>query len=245
MSNTHHETYDCVDCGKPLIRKDRVILKDDQKPPQRCGTCFLKDARNWRCQCGQTPEMAGGYWRWNGEVWQHHHGYPIGHVDAKRKEPMNTTATKARISKITVGRLFNLGSYEHVRYELCVEVPEGSSASQALIGVEKILEGLNPAALRVCSSEQDLKREVARIEEAEKLTDEQFKSPNRYGGYEGTRAEILQRLRKGYKEMKERREKLLEIARTARKLLDDLGGASQYKDAKLSWGYDDDEPADL
>ena len=30
-----------------------------------------------------------------------------------------------KITKITVGRLHNLGNYEHVRYELTVEVPEG------------------------------------------------------------------------------------------------------------------------
>lgn len=28
------------------------------------------------------------------------------------------------VTKITIGRLFNLGSYEHVRYELTVEIRE-------------------------------------------------------------------------------------------------------------------------
>ena len=35
---------------------------------------------------------------------------------------MNTPTTpQARVSKITVGRLHNLGNYEHVRYEIAVE----------------------------------------------------------------------------------------------------------------------------
>jgi protein gp37 len=36
----------------------------------------------WRCQaCGEAPAISEG-WRWNGNNWQHHHGYPVGHIDA-------------------------------------------------------------------------------------------------------------------------------------------------------------------
>lgn len=35
---------------------------------------------HWQCECGA---MADAHCRWNGNVWQHHHGYPIGHVDMK------------------------------------------------------------------------------------------------------------------------------------------------------------------
>lgn len=38
--------------------------------------------QTWICECGAkhtrytlTPE-----WRWTGTVWEHYHGYPIGHV---------------------------------------------------------------------------------------------------------------------------------------------------------------------
>lgn len=36
------ETYNCQDCGAPLVRKDRVFLADDQQPPKFCGGCYLK-----------------------------------------------------------------------------------------------------------------------------------------------------------------------------------------------------------
>ncbi len=48
------------------------------------------------------------------------------------------------ITRITVDRLYNLGSYEHVKFSLSVDVKEGESAAVAMLGVEKIMEALNP-----------------------------------------------------------------------------------------------------
>ena len=48
------------------------------------------------------------------------------------------------ITKITIGRLYNLGSYEHIRYELTCEIPSGESPATALIGLEKLIGALNP-----------------------------------------------------------------------------------------------------
>jgi len=39
------ECYCCVDCGRPLARQDLVFLAEGQKPPQRCGGCWIKAGR--------------------------------------------------------------------------------------------------------------------------------------------------------------------------------------------------------
>jgi hypothetical protein len=36
----------------------------------------------WRCSCGEFMVANSPAWRWNGFAWEHHHGYPIGHVVA-------------------------------------------------------------------------------------------------------------------------------------------------------------------
>lgn len=44
-----------------------------------------------------------------------------------------------RVSRISIGRLKNLGNYEHIRYEVTVEIPEGCDATATLKTVETAL----------------------------------------------------------------------------------------------------------
>ena len=53
---------------------------------------------------------------------------------------MNTPTTpQSRVSKITVGRLHNLGNYEHVRYEVTVELPPGTAPASVVRDLEDTL----------------------------------------------------------------------------------------------------------
>lgn len=42
------------------------------------------DPTEWLCDCGQRCDPMAAEWRWNGRDWEHHHGYPVGHVTATR-----------------------------------------------------------------------------------------------------------------------------------------------------------------
>jgi hypothetical protein len=39
---------------------------------------------------------------------------------------MTTKEAKPRVVRVGIGRLYNLGNYEHIRYDLTIEIPEGS-----------------------------------------------------------------------------------------------------------------------
>lgn len=45
----------------------------------------MDDYESWACaDCGDNPAPFShpgvAKWRWDGERWQHHHAYPVGHV---------------------------------------------------------------------------------------------------------------------------------------------------------------------
>ena len=140
-----------------------------------------------------------------------------------------------KVSKITIGRLYNLGNYEHVRYELAVEVPEGESAAEAVRGLENILTGLKPS--RRIKTDADREREAKKIEAMKSMTEQDWAL--NYGYHKGTREEIIawheEDLAREKKEVQAERDRL----DVARSLFDDVGGAAQWKDGKLDW---EDEP---
>lgn len=147
-----------------------------------------------------------------------------------------------KTTKITIARLFNLGSYEHVRYEITVEVGEGESARVALTGLEKIMEALKPERNLCVKTRDELSREARRIaglkEDLQNMGEEMFRQ--RHGHFVGHPVEYVARIEAQHTEETAKRLAYAIRARKARQLLDDLGGTEQWRDAKLDW-QDDDE----
>lgn len=145
------------------------------------------------------------------------------------------------ITKITIGRLYNLGSYEHIRYELTAEVPEGGSPATALLGLERILSALSPKTST--HSRQELWREGLRIAElgaALKAMADENEFRRKYGHFEGTPSEYVARCEQSHFENVKDRDAWERRSAKARKMLEDLGGAANWKDAKLDWENGDD-----
>jgi len=139
------------------------------------------------------------------------------------------------ITKITIGRLFNLGSYEHVRYELTAEVHAGESAEAAMIGLERIVEALNPK--RTCKTWEEIQREERRLLEMRAMDDEAFSKQHGHS-YKGTRDEYTDRVAVGIVDAKLETDKWEKRHEKARRLLNNIGGAEKWKDAKLDWETD-------
>ncbi len=142
------------------------------------------------------------------------------------------------ITKITIGLLYNLGSYEHIRYELTCEIPSGESPATAIIGMEKIIGSLNPKLPCGCISEDDEKRKLLEIEAMKALDDEAFNNRYLWSG-KVERSEYMKRTLDDLNESISKRKQWEARAAKARKLLEDVGGASNWRDAKLEWDSDD------
>lgn len=137
-----------------------------------------------------------------------------------------------RVSKITIGRLHNLGNYEHVRYEMTVEVPEGESAATALIGAEKILNALAPKRPCGVPSEEESERQANTIATVKAMAEENWQE---HYYYKGSRTDHVAELEKNLTEGIEARKRWEAQQARARKALEDIGGAANWKDAKMEW----------
>ena len=139
------------------------------------------------------------------------------------------------ISKITIGRLFNLGNYEHIRYELTVDVQPGE-ATAALRGTENLLRALNPKRPSGVATDSELAQAKSKIELIRSMTDEAVRrnyGMSKYGCIRKFTADLADAVSKT--------EHWNARQHAARKRFDDLGGASQYRDAKLDWqDFDED-----
>lgn len=131
---------------------------------------------------------------------------------------MSDHPNKPILSRITIGRLYNLGNYEHVRYELTFEVTPGEDPSAIMKVAEKVIRDLQPVKDTGEAHRQSvLKRPASdlapwELQQVEALKDES----SRYRHALSRRRDAIEKLKS-------------------------LGGIQAFKDAKDQWDIVDAE----
>lgn len=124
-----------------------------------------------------------------------------------------------RVTRLSVGRLCNLGNYEHIRYEVTVDIPEGADVKKTLVHIEW---ALNTLAKR-CPVEGwrlvAAKNALVRPEEDLTDTDREHMDDHK---------KIMGR----YNEWAQEQDR-------ARAMLNDFGLSSEYTDHKETWDVDE------
>lgn len=150
--------------------------------------------------------------------------------------------TKTHINRITIGRVYSLGNYENIRYEISTEVAPGDSAAKTLIALERIVCLLAPERQAGVQSEAQIFSARMHLEnmrrDLRKLGAEKFKQ--NHGFFEGTPREYITRCSDSVAKDMAKRQKWQKNAAKARAALDRLGGSVTRKDAKLDWEPDDE-----
>lgn len=141
-----------------------------------------------------------------------------------------------RISRVTIARLHNLGNFEHIRYEVTVELPPGTSPSSVFKELDALLTDVEP------------KRPVSNYELREALKTVSGPEPTladikavMNGAYEEdpfdsvTPEQALQRKlaeRERARRALKRHDEWMAGREAAMARLDALGGAAVYTDAR-------------
>jgi hypothetical protein len=133
-------------------------------------------------------------------------------------ENPNQEQPQPRVTSISLGRVYNLGNYENLRFDVSVQIPEGQSAAETMVMLLGILQKLRPIKQ---SYEVEHAMEMLNTPETE-LTDNQKDDLAAYRALVSAHNKRLQ----------ERKEAI--------RKLDHLGGSATKKDAKESWEEIDD-----
>ena len=133
---------------------------------------------------------------------------------------MNTpNDQRVRVSRISIGRVFNLGNYEHVRYEVELQIPEGVDAAGPFQDLADLIEDLNP---RSGVSEGS-------IAEAQRIIN---MPPENIPQWERENISVYKARLAEHAKAQRRRVYALQV-------IDQLGGNIRYADAKDNWDNDD------
>lgn len=140
-----------------------------------------------------------------------------------------------RISRITIGRLHNLGNYEHVRYEVTVDLPPGTSPASVLHATEHMLNALEPkgpySAYEVLNAQRELAKPAPKLADFVDGRDHYDTPDKRLESANKDRERALQIVNR-HNEWRQRRD-------AAHRRFDELGGIALHRDAKAEWDEDD------
>lgn len=135
-----------------------------------------------------------------------------------------------KVTKITIGRLYNLGNYEHVRYELTVDIGQGESPSVALRNVMRVLNAANPKPpVQTYEYETAIKKLAAPAEWMKNVVDPK------------ERKRRIKDMVKEARDIVKKWDAWAARRKSVETLLDNIGATRVFKDAKLSWNDDDED----
>lgn len=142
-----------------------------------------------------------------------------------------------RVSRVTIGRLHNLGNYEHVRYEVTVDLDPGTCPASVLRELEDALNGLSPkqpvSDYEVLNATRTLaKPEPTLADMPARDDDDPFYSPEQQLRRALDERETAKRNLDRYEDWRKAR-----AAAHAR--FNQFGGTTRFTDAKDAW----DDPA--
>jgi hypothetical protein len=89
----------------------------------------------------------------------------------KKTKPKRT----GRVTSVSVSRLYNLGNYENVKYELSAEVTKGASPSETLAQLANTISALKPVTKPPCQASLNAARKK-KISERSEYEKEQYSS---------------------------------------------------------------------
>lgn len=122
---------------------------------------------------------------------------------------------QSKVSRIAIGRLHNLGNYEHIRFDVTVDLSDGDDPGVVIARLEKLL-----AALKPVTKDYDYERALRIMSDPEQAADETSRN-----------VEV-------YKRRIEKHDKAMERRARALELFAALGGQSEHVDAKDKWEDD-------
>lgn len=137
------------------------------------------------------------------------------------------TKPQSRITSLSVGRVYNLGNYENLRFEITVDIPQGRSPSLVLKNLAFVMRAANPKGPH---SRFDYDHAVTKL-----------KDPAAWHKNVKPDKERRKRIRDMVKDCKKivrEYEAWLKRRAIAQSMLDRIGAVRQFKDHKNDWQDD-------